>query len=1047
MLYLYVDMKRTPFLHIVVLFVFFIDTIGLSPLAQAQYLRMPPVGVRVALSPPFNPSVLRGLIVHPENPFFFDFILQRGDASVIPAKEQLKAESTRLIKYFLASLTTPEEELWVNLSPYEKQRIVPSDFGQTAMGRDLLAQDYLLKQITASLMHPDDLLGKKFWQNIYRQAAKRYGTTQIPVETFNKVWIMPKEASLFEKGKTVFIAKATLKVMLESDYLSMKKHDRAMNDGSGWQKQIVKELIIPALEKEVNEGKNFATLRQVYYSLILATWFKKHLKDSLLSRAYVNQRKVHGIRLEDDLSGQDPQLILRTGQIYRQYLRAFKKGVVNMIREDKDPITGQMIPRKYFSGGMQLSFNVGQGASQAMIVEQVHSLSKSIKQLMGLLPISLVLVTCFLSGTSQAQLMVKASPQVTESVPLSAVFPMESLAYKRIYQLTGKSSFIITSRKPKMTAEDILSFYLGDKVKDLNDSQWQYLVDLWQVNSNPIVVDFTSAPSQFGDIANVCDLIKEKGVDQIEQRVELFKNFFSYGVNPVRTNTDEFITFNKEVDLWGVDIFKEILKYPFVSIFGHPQPEMVRLALKFLKEQRIRHNVPYAFTEQQFVSMESTPEDLISHLEAAGFSFPEDGSALKKLNDFLHDKTAYKVFKKKGIRAKRLIEQYEDGETINFEELNRVLIEDNIEDVVPSRFNNKESILQLRLTLLAILAIYSQSNWSWEHYSQMLGSILSSRFTLDDNAEADKQSILIGQNLWLQSLGSSVAAHELGHLAFAIAGYKEDVFKNPIVWEFSADRGLYWVDSAVHGEGYVGQFRKQFKALENRHMRQEGYLDKNGRVKPEVMDQHFFARLEESEMRRGYRFKMDDAIMGRALSDLSHRAEEGKLPKAVLDDLTLDDKNSMPIVNFIAFLTKLYVAELKGIDPMTVRFDANDLKGQKIWWFALDTTHGNKPKMESQIGYTSDLKAFMDHNNAVIILPSSAIHALLNKYQKELQPSSQSSKSAPGGIDLSLKLDDIDVMSDEEDQMPLFDLQDANISGLQVQIVDIQPFQNIAFDN
>ena len=34
-----------------------------------------------------------------------------------PQQEQLKTEATKLIKYFLASLTIPEKDLWVNLKP------------------------------------------------------------------------------------------------------------------------------------------------------------------------------------------------------------------------------------------------------------------------------------------------------------------------------------------------------------------------------------------------------------------------------------------------------------------------------------------------------------------------------------------------------------------------------------------------------------------------------------------------------------------------------------------------------------------------------------------------------------------------------------------------------------------------------------------------------------------------------------------------------------------------------------------------------------------
>jgi hypothetical protein len=37
--------------------------------------------------------------------------------------------------------------LWVNLSPYEDNRIMPEKLSQTTMGQDLLSMDYLLKQL------------------------------------------------------------------------------------------------------------------------------------------------------------------------------------------------------------------------------------------------------------------------------------------------------------------------------------------------------------------------------------------------------------------------------------------------------------------------------------------------------------------------------------------------------------------------------------------------------------------------------------------------------------------------------------------------------------------------------------------------------------------------------------------------------------------------------------------------------------------------------------------------------------------------------------
>jgi hypothetical protein len=105
--------------------------VGICPanayITDAPVFYLPAPGVLVHLSPAFNPSILKGIKVHPDNPFKFEFILDRGDSIKRnmsspkafvgdPQQEQLKTESTKLIKYFLASLTIPEKDLWVNLS-------------------------------------------------------------------------------------------------------------------------------------------------------------------------------------------------------------------------------------------------------------------------------------------------------------------------------------------------------------------------------------------------------------------------------------------------------------------------------------------------------------------------------------------------------------------------------------------------------------------------------------------------------------------------------------------------------------------------------------------------------------------------------------------------------------------------------------------------------------------------------------------------------------------------------------------------------------------
>ncbi len=326
------------------------------PMASAQTaavtsgLSLPAVGASVPLSEAFVPLLMKGIKVFPDNPLRFDFIVDTGDSGL--NGDPLTEKSNRLIKYFLAALTVPEEDFWVNLSPYEADRIIPEEFGITEMGRDLLAQDYILKQVTASLMYPEDELGEEFWARVHEEAYEKYGTTDIPVDTFNKVWIVPEKAVVYQNAEThtAFVVESRLKVMLEEDYVAMEYSNRRglihQTQDKGMinhaPTKIIREILLPAIEQEVNEGTNFAPLRQIYHSLILATWYKQNLRESILGKLYIGKNKVGGVDIDDKQTKE---------KIYTQYLAAFKQGVHDYIKEDYDPITEQIIPRKYFSGG------------------------------------------------------------------------------------------------------------------------------------------------------------------------------------------------------------------------------------------------------------------------------------------------------------------------------------------------------------------------------------------------------------------------------------------------------------------------------------------------------------------------------------------------------------------------------------------------------------------------------------------------------------------------------------------------------------------------
>jgi len=334
---------------------------ALAQLIPQTAINLPVPGTMLSVSEGYMPTLIKGITLNPDDAMEFDFIVDPGQSGL--QGEAFGKEATKLVKYFLATLTVPEQDLWVNLSPYEKDRIIPDGLGQTEMGRDLLAQDYILKQLTSSMMYPEDELGKTFWERVYQKAQEKFGTTEIPLNTFNKIWIVPQKAVVYEHEQSAYVIDSYLKVMLEEDYVALQKNLGEEKLGmrvsetsdaemiSGISSEVVREVLIPEIETEVNRGKNFASLRQIYNSMILAAWYKINLKQSLLNRVYADQNKTKGIDVEDKQVSQ---------KIYDQYLEAFKKGAYDYIREDYDPATQEVIPRKYFSGGAPMNkvFNV-----------------------------------------------------------------------------------------------------------------------------------------------------------------------------------------------------------------------------------------------------------------------------------------------------------------------------------------------------------------------------------------------------------------------------------------------------------------------------------------------------------------------------------------------------------------------------------------------------------------------------------------------------------------------------------------------------------------
>jgi len=278
----------------------------------------------------------------------FKVLLDKGDLKNLKAPE-LESSSKTLLSYFLVGVTLPDEMFWVNLRPDSEDQIIDPWIEKTDVGKIMLEADLQLKKDTAAMTSPATPQGKEYWDRLYKKAAELYGYDNVTIPTLTRPWIVPGEIIVRESKDSAYVYKANLKVMLEQDYLKdsttynfKDERSKALNEYSS---QLIRELIIPKLTKEVNSSKRYAPLRQVYYSLILSRWFKLRFTGKTGTYAsLINARNLTSLTSQEAWSKTD---------YFKQYQKSFKDGEYNI----KEPVytpTGQVI-RSYFSGGINIA--------------------------------------------------------------------------------------------------------------------------------------------------------------------------------------------------------------------------------------------------------------------------------------------------------------------------------------------------------------------------------------------------------------------------------------------------------------------------------------------------------------------------------------------------------------------------------------------------------------------------------------------------------------------------------------------------------------------
>jgi len=310
--------------------------------AEGALLDVPPSNKVLTLGRVYSYPTVEGIRFDPVRAGVMSFFIDAKNAKDVGSEE-----AQRLCEYFFTALAVPTPDLWVNLSPRDDEEFIAKKLDSTALGRDLLSQDYVLKQAFASMTDPRSAVGKEFWEKVYSEMSSRLKTLNVAVNTFRRVRVIPEQASVFEDRNGVYIQQSSLQVVIDDDP-AIVDGDREKTfiekKADTITLAVMRDILLPRIKDEVNHGKNFALLRQAYNSIILALWFKHHHKDGSCA-AYVDSGNIEGVVIHDTGFKE------RIREIYKQ---AYTNGVYNYIRSDYDTLSGKMLRRRYFSGGIDI---------------------------------------------------------------------------------------------------------------------------------------------------------------------------------------------------------------------------------------------------------------------------------------------------------------------------------------------------------------------------------------------------------------------------------------------------------------------------------------------------------------------------------------------------------------------------------------------------------------------------------------------------------------------------------------------------------------------
>ncbi len=177
------------------------------------------------------------------------------------------------LKFFFSALALPDKNLWVNLDVSAREgEILGEGLKFLDIGKVFLASDVELKNDVKQAFVQTGFLDELF---------ERAASETMAVEDWNfapRFWIVPGKIDILENKKSMVIKSCSLEV--KADMAGLDSKDPVERRFNEFALKRINELIVPRLNKIVNNDMRYALLRQAVRAIVIAMWYEKKSRES-----------------------------------------------------------------------------------------------------------------------------------------------------------------------------------------------------------------------------------------------------------------------------------------------------------------------------------------------------------------------------------------------------------------------------------------------------------------------------------------------------------------------------------------------------------------------------------------------------------------------------------------------------------------------------------------------------------------------------------------------------------------------------------------------